>query len=88
MGGTPSPATDQFGRQLFDLGGHSLSGTQVISRVREQFRVEVALRTLFEKPTLSGLAAAIDNATESADSAGTPIQRVSRDAYRQAAKKQ
>lgn len=73
---------------FFDLGGHSLSGTQVISRVREQFRVEVALRTLFEKPTLSGLAAAIDSATGSAHATEGPIQRVSRDAYRQAAKKQ
>jgi amino acid adenylation domain-containing protein len=81
---TPQISSDD---NFFDLGGHSLSGTQVISRVREKFRVEVALRTLFEKPTLSGLAAAVDGAKETSESPNGPIQRVSRDSYRQAAKK-
>jgi aspartate racemase len=44
---------------FFDLGGHSLLATQVISRVRETFRAEIPLRSLFESPTVSGFAIAL-----------------------------
>ncbi|MFI8399402.1 amino acid adenylation domain-containing protein [Streptomyces sp. NPDC085463] len=45
---------------FFNLGGHSLMATQVVSRIRRVFGCEIALRTLFEKQTVRELAAHID----------------------------
>ena len=41
---------------LFLIGGHSLFGTQLIARMRENFGVELPLRSVFESPTPAQLA--------------------------------
>lgn len=71
-------ADDNF----FELGGHSLLATQVISRIRQQFSIEIALRTLFESPVLKALALVVDTSKLSTAPAAGPILRVSREAYR------
>jgi acyl-coenzyme A synthetase/AMP-(fatty) acid ligase/acyl carrier protein len=52
---------------FFDLGGHSLLATQVMSRIREIFKVEMPLTRLFETPTIAALARAITNGVKADD---------------------
>lgn len=56
---------------FLDLGGHSLLAIRVLGRISKEFGVRLALRSLFETPTVEQIAVIIDaeRATRNADAA-------------------
>ncbi len=48
---------------FFDLGGYSLMVTRLLARVRTLFGVELAVRDMFETPTVAELSKALDTGT-------------------------
>ncbi|HVR09591.1 MAG TPA: amino acid adenylation domain-containing protein, partial [Thermoanaerobaculia bacterium] len=51
-----------IGDSFVELGGHSLSAIQALSRVRDTFRVELSLRDLFDAPTVERFAEVVAQA--------------------------
>src|SRR5205085_10294029 len=60
---------------FFELGGHSLLATQVVSRIRQALGIELALRALFESPTVAGLAQKVEELRHRHDGLRIPAIR-------------
>ncbi|MEN8215019.1 MAG: SDR family NAD(P)-dependent oxidoreductase [Pseudomonadota bacterium] len=56
LGMSPIGIYDNF----FELGGNSLLATQLMSRIRKTFNIELSLRQLFESPTVAELVGPIE----------------------------
>jgi acyl carrier protein len=46
---------------FFELGGHSLSATRVVHLIREAFRIDLPLRSIFEAPTIAELSLIVED---------------------------
>jgi amino acid adenylation domain-containing protein len=54
---------------FFALGGHSLLATRLIARLRDRLDIELPLISIFETPTIRGLAVVVAQLTERSDGA-------------------
>jgi len=75
---------DQIGvnDNFFDLGAHSLHAMQALGRLRDLLKLEIPVSNLFEAPTVSRLASAINEGGKNVRSATSgPIARTERDSH-------
>ena len=66
---------------FFDLGGNSLRATKVVSRIREEFNLEIPLRTIFEYQTIESFAYAIESLTTGGQAQFSPITPIDKKEY-------
>ena len=59
---------------FFERGGHSLLATRLISRIRATLNVEVAIRSLFEAPSVEALAERLSSAEVASRAPLTAVQ--------------
>ncbi|MCP4149361.1 MAG: hypothetical protein GY757_16560, partial [bacterium] len=60
---------------FFRMGGHSLKATMLISKIHKEFNVKIPLTTVFQTPTIKGIAKKIKDATPKNDTAITPVEK-------------
>ncbi|WSY16897.1 amino acid adenylation domain-containing protein (plasmid) [Embleya sp. NBC_00896] len=63
---------------FFGLGGHSLLGTRMVSRIRTVLGAELGIRDLFEAPTVAALAARIDRSAATGTAVRPAVSRAQR----------
>lgn len=60
---------------FFDLGGHSLSATRLISRIRTALHVELELDDIFDAPSVASLATKIEQLSDQGKLSRLPLLR-------------
>ena len=60
---------------FFDLGGHSLLAIKTISRIRDEFGVDLPTQALFDDPTIAGLAGLLPKMAGNSQTAQHQIPR-------------
>src|SRR5215212_3721126 len=69
-----------FDDDFFELGGNSLVATQIVSKVRSLFHVELSVRSLFQSPTIAEFTKEVEIALAASGEVGAPpMATVTRD---------
>ncbi|MBN2442195.1 MAG: amino acid adenylation domain-containing protein [Spirochaetales bacterium] len=62
-------------QNFFDSGGHSLSATQVITRINKTYSIKLPIRIIFEAPTIEGLSRQIEHRLRSGEHNDIPVMK-------------
>lgn len=60
---------------FFDIGGHSLKATVLVSKIRKEFSSEITLRQIFQNPTIRKLAEVVNQASKTVYPTIKPVEK-------------